>query len=260
MKVFNKCVVGSLVVTGSMLMMSAAAHAATVLDDPFDSFTLGTTWQPLGTGAPDIVAGFAIIGPDNVLRMGSTAGAPVYQGVETIAPISLVGVVSMTVDVRLRPLNQGVPGSVQSAMVAVLGASGAFSSAGATGPATVEGPSWADLYLDSEGSANAASADFNHPAVDGWRRMILTIDGAGTSLSVLNADDSANAFSVSNPNLTLADYGAEVDIALRHLKTSAVATFGDYDFVTVTTVVPEPSGGILTGAALLGLAAWRRRK
>lgn len=120
-----------------------SASAGTVLDDQFDSFVLGTTWQATGAGVPSDYLAFENNGTDKYLHMGSIGAVNEFRGVEAIAPISLAGVAQLVVDVRLRPINQGGIGTPSAAEVAVLGASGAFSRAVASDHRLCLGPlSW----------------------------------------------------------------------------------------------------------------------
>jgi len=239
--------------------LPCSARAGIVLDDPFNSFSLGTTWQSTGAGVPGDTLAYVFDGTNNYLHMGSVGAADEFRGIETITPISLVGVGSVVVDVRLRPINDG-SGSSSAAEVAVLGASGKLSralSSNAFAPGA-----WADSYVDSEGSNT--KVDFAHCAFggcDSYRRFVLTIDGTGTSLAVFNANESANGFSAFNPALTLADYGSEIDIALRQLQLSGGGTVrGFFDSVTVTTAaIPEPASAALLGLGAIGFTAMRRR-
>ncbi|MEX2170838.1 MAG: PEP-CTERM sorting domain-containing protein [Pirellulales bacterium] len=234
--------------------------AAIVLDEPFDSFVLGTTWQATPAGAPNETLAFVNDGTTTYLHMASIGAVSEFRGIETIAPISLAGVASLVVDVRLRPINEGGNGTPSAAEVAVLGASGEFSRAVASSPYSPG--AWADSYIDSDGTN--VKTDFAHCAsggCDSYRRFVLTIDGAGTSMAAYNADGSLNAFSASNPALTLASYGSEVDIALRQMQVAnEVAARGFFDSVTVsTTAIPEPTGMMLLGLGALGLFVLRRR-
>ena len=247
-----------------VLTMALPTSATTILDDQFDAFVLGTTWQVHGPGQPEHALAFVDAGTDKFLREGSNNDVTEYRGVETISSFSLAGLASLTVDARLRPINQGGDGTPAAAEVAILGDGGVFTSAAASNvaPGTLV---WGDQYADSEGSADAKSADFNHcdfGGCDSWRRMILTIDASGTSLTVLNQDDTVNAFSASNANLPISSYGAEVDVALRQLKIAGGdLAFGDFDFVTVaTTAIPEPASLALFGVGALMLVKVRRRK
>lgn len=247
-----------------VLTMALPASATTVLDDQFDSFSLGTTWQVHGPGQPELGLMSELSGTNNVLLLYSSNDVTEYRGVETISAISLTGLASLTVDTRVRPLNHGGNGSPAAVEVAILGEGGVFSSAAASNvaPGTLV---WGDQYADSEGSADTKSADFNHcdfGGCDSSRRLILTIDASGTSLTVLNADDTVNAFSASNANLPISSYGAEVDIALRQLKIAGGdPVFGHVDFVTVTsTAIPEPTGLVLLGIGTLLSVTVRRHK
>ena len=125
-----------------VLCMPRGLPAAELLYDDFTVFSPGTTWQAHGLGLPDQAAAIVGLGADgSSLRLGSSPGSPGdYRGIETITPISLVGLPGLRVDVRLHPLNQtpggNGGGSRASIAVAVLGSSGEYvqASAGANRP------------------------------------------------------------------------------------------------------------------------------
>ncbi len=269
-------------VAGLMTIMSAPLSAQYLLEDEFTSFELGTVWQALGGAAPDLSLGVAGVGADGAsLRVGSSPGAAgEIVGIETISPISLLGVPSLRVEALVRPLNQTGAGdggaSDASVGIAVIGSSGAYAqaSAGANRP---EAPDWGDFYQDSEGSQNAASVAFLHfppndpsGGAEAFRTFVLEIGSEGTRLTTLGTDGTPladPAFDIFNPSLTLENFGDTATIALFQERSDSTLSgtsfpenvFGDIDRVTVQAV-PEPTSWVLLFTPALGWAALRKRR
>ena len=80
------------------------ATAETLFEDEFEFFELGETWQEHGAGAPDLGLDVGFADDSEVLQMSSSNFADEFRGIETISPISLVGLSDLTVDAHLRPL------------------------------------------------------------------------------------------------------------------------------------------------------------
>lgn len=234
--------------------ITPSLSAATVFEDSFTAFALGEPWQAHAAGAPDLALSLVGQGADgSSLRMGSSAGiAGEVVGIETAAPFSLAGVISVRVTARLRPLNQTAAGdggaSDASAGVAVVGASGAYAraSAGANRPSA---PDWGDFYSDSEGSADANAAFVHFPpndpggSAEAFRTFVIEISSEGTSLMTLSSSGEPLAvtpFDVQNPNLTLAAFGSSFTVALFQQRSDSNLapenTFGDFDSVQLETV------------------------
>ena len=87
-----------------VLLCGVSVSGEILLEDEFDFFELGETWQEHEDGEPDVFLG--VIG-DGLLQMQSSGFAEEFRGIETITPISLVGLSSLTVDARLQPINMG---------------------------------------------------------------------------------------------------------------------------------------------------------
>ena len=269
---------------GAMLLIATPASAAILFEDQFTTtITPGTVWQAHGSGLPDGWGAPVAVGTEDsaALRFNSNAGtAEEVTGFETISPISLAGLPDIRIEARVAPLNQTGAGdggaSTASVGVKIVGSSGAFAqlSASANRPTGVD---WADTYEDSEGSqdADVAFAHFDQvPAqaapADGFRTFILDITPSGTTFTVLNTDLTVNSkLGGFNPNLTLADFGTDVTVALFQRRSDDTltfppsapeATFGDVDRVTVSTTIPEPTSLMLVGVGAIGLAALIRAR
>jgi hypothetical protein len=241
---------------GILLSIWPVVGQETVFEDRFQEFEIGGKWKAHGAGEPDGSIGIVGVGDDgSSLRMSSTQGmAGESLGIETSNLISLTGVKVLRVEARFRPLNaKGAGnggGSDASVGVAVIGSNGAFArvSAGANRP---DPPDWGDFYWDSEGSEDTASAAFLHfppndpeGAAEAFRTQILEISDAGTSMMTFGSTGElleSPAFEVFNPNLTLADFGASVTIALFQYRSddddpgiTPEMTLGDIDHVIVS--------------------------
>jgi hypothetical protein len=237
-----------------LLPLAAALPAASVFRDSCTNFTLGNQWQAYGAGAPDLVVG-VVGGPGadgSVLRMGCSPGTGEETvGIQTATSFPIAGARLVRVTARLRPLNQTSAGgggaSDASAGIAVIGASGVFARAAASANRP-SSPTWANFYVDSDGSANASSVSYvqfppNDPAGGGeaFRTFVLELRTNGTTLTTLSSTGqplAVSPFNVVNPNLNLAAFSNSVTIALfqhRADSTSAAPenSFGDVDSVTV---------------------------
>ena len=112
----------AMMVTGTVFQVAVAQE--TLLEDDFEFFELGETWDEHGVGAPDVKLEVGDDAGAAILEMVTSGIEEGFFGIETIAPISIAGLTDLTVDARLRPINQGVEGSVAAAEVALIGESG----------------------------------------------------------------------------------------------------------------------------------------
>ena len=217
-------------VVGSWLMQGspAVSQVTTLFEDPFDEFQVGTDWQAHRDGEPEDVLG--INAPSvflSVLEMISDGFGDETRGVETITPISLTGLTNVTVDVRLRPINQGINGTFAAAEVALLGNSGE-----------------------------------SLQASDALRRFVITVHESGTLLEILNDDESFNTSIVSS--FSISDLGSEFDVALRQdTIDGGNPAHGWFDSILVTTdpnFEPPGLGGDYNGDNMVDAAdytLWR---
>lgn len=227
-------------------------YAQTILQDPFDSFQLGAIWQAHAGGAPDATLGVVTDGPLNFLRMTSGQSASGFRGIETISSYSLDGMSNVSVDVRLRPINQGVSGTASAVEVAIIGGNGQFIRAFASNNSAT-GDDWADSFATSLGS-NATSGAFAHCSAggcDSWRNYTITVDSQGASLQVKNQDGSLHPFAAAVANFTLDNLGSNFQVALRQVRSGLDLAMGDVDFVTISTTPlnpqePDPPGRLLS--------------
>lgn len=240
------------------LGISSSLLGAVVFEDDFSSFTLGETWQPHGAGAPDValtlVGGIGADGSS--LRMAASPGtADEVVGIETRTPFSMVGVRSIRVSARVRPLNQTASGdggaSDSSAGISIIGVSGAYIRASAAANRATS-PDWGDFYADSEGSVNANAGFVHFPPNDpkggaeAFRTFVLEIGVDGSTLTTLSSSGEPLAvtpFDAQNSNLTLAAFGNSFSVALFQQRSDSTLapenTFGDFDSVKVETVRDE---------------------
>lgn len=224
----NRCqsVIGMTFVIGCILCSAGMAQEV-LLEDAFEFFELGETWQEHGAGAPDIALEVAFSDDSEVLSMTASGFEESFVGIETITPISLSGLAGITVDSRMRPINQGVEGSVAAVEVALIGESGeiirAFASNNA-GPDPESMNDWADHYEDTKGNTGTSGpwphcTDKGGPACDAMRNLVVSVDASGTILQAFddNSAEDEPRWETSFNNFTLADLGSSVTIALRQL-------------------------------------------
>jgi hypothetical protein len=239
-----------------------------LLDDNFEFFELGETWQEHAGGAPDIALDVIFANDSEVLQMISSGFSDEFFGIETITPISLVGLTDLTIDARLRPINQGVEGSIAAAEVALIGSSGDFIRAYASnnaGPDPESINDWADGYEDSFGNI-LSSGGWPHCdlACDAMRNFVLVITAEGTTIQAFDDIDDPElpTWEATVDDFTLADLGSSVTIALRQLAIDGgdnVAGFFDYVYVTTSGVSVVPGdfdgNGILDALDIDALTA-----
>lgn len=218
-----------------------------LLEDGFEFFELGETWQEHGAGAPDITLEVGFSDDSEVLNMTSSGFDESFLGVETITPISLSGLAGITVDARMRPINQGVEGSVAAVEVALIGESGeiirAFASNNA-GPDPESINDWANHYEDTKGNADTSGpwphcTDKGGPACDAMRNLVVSVDASGTILQAFddNSLEDEPRWETSFDDFTLADLGASLTIALRQLTVEdGDNVAGFFDNILVTSV------------------------
>jgi len=236
-------------------------RAATVFQDNFTNFTLGSQWIAYGTGAPDLATSLVGVGADgSSLRLGTASGtAGQILGLQTADSFPLAGARLVRVTARVRPLNQTPSGnggsSDASVGVALIGASGAYTwaSASANRPTA---PTWADFYVDSEGSANASSVAYvqfppNDPSggAEAFRSFVLEVGTNGASLTTLSSTGQPLAvtpFNVFNPNLTLAAFSNSVNVALFQERPDATLPIPENAFGDVDSVLVEVEGDVVT--------------
>ena len=225
------------------------ARSETLFEDEFEFFELGETWQEHGAGAPDVGLDVGFADESEVLQMTSSGSADEFRGIEMISPISLLGLGDLTIDARLRPINQGVEGSIAAAEIALIGQTGeivrAFASNNA-GPDPESANDWADHYEDSKGNI-ATSGPWPHcdAACDGIRNFVLSVTRDGTTIQAFDDLDDPDfpTWETSFDDFTLSDLGSSFKIALRQLAVDGgdnVTGFFDY-------VIASTSGGGIRG-------------
>ena len=233
---------------GLALALGAIASAEVLLEDTFEVFDFGQTWQEHGDGTPDVIE-VVFDGEFDVLSMRSDGIASEFRGIETATPISLVGMTTLTVDVRLRPLNAGVEGTVGAAELALIGSSGEFlraSAANNVGPDPDSEFDWADVFTDSMDNFEKAGPWAHcHDNCDSYRQFVITVDDTETVIQAIDDDEDVEIdYEFFFPDFTLATLGQELTIALRQetVEDGDAAT-GYFDSILVT--------GDATGLALL---------
>ena len=92
--------------------LPTAFGADILLEDTFEFFELGETWQEHGAGVPDQALGVIFANDSEVLQMMTSGSSDEFFGVETIAPISIAGLSDRKVDARRRPI-RGDPARAQ---------------------------------------------------------------------------------------------------------------------------------------------------
>lgn len=248
---------------------TASAATVTRFQDDFNTFTLGTSWQATSwdggvagqnsTGAPNVtLTGGVTHGSAVTLEMASgTNNTNVeFKGIETITPIPITGLVSLTLDVRTTAGNSHMP-----IEVGLLGSSGEWMKMYYTYTA------WTTNYDDSDGNHDAWGHWHSGTAPSEFRRWVMTIDDLGVTAEIFDASDTLRN-TWTYPGLTLADLGNTATLVLRQQLGGTPASPGTaaprvwVDSVTLTAVVPEPATAILFGCGVLGLVGWgwRRRR
>ena len=205
-------------VIGALGVFQGTALGLELFRDEFDQLNFGTIWQSHGSGIPEISLGIGHPAhSSSSLHMFSDGFGEEFRGIETIAPISLAGLDSVTVDVRLAPINGGVSGTLSSAEVALVGSSGDFVRAFASNNPSGTNSDWADFYEDSAANSfsSGAYAHCDFGGCDSFRRFLITVGKHESQLVVRNSDDSPNAFGAFVSNFSLDDLGSELRIALR---------------------------------------------
>lgn len=243
------------------LWMGCACVAAAdevLFEDGFEFLELDETWQEHGAGFPDVALDVIFVEDSEVLQMITSGSSDEFFGIETINPISIAGLSDLTIDVRLRPINQGVEGSIAAAELALLGSSGDYMRLYASnnaGPDPDAANDWADGYEDSLGTVLSSGA-WPHcdAACDAMRNFVVVIDSSGTTIRAFDDLDDPDfptweAFS----DFTLADLGPSVTIALRQLAVDGGdSVAGFFDEVRVTTTGGAGLLGDFDGNGVLG--------
>ncbi len=232
-----------------------------LLEDTFEFFELGETWQEHEAGAPDVALDVIFANDSEVLQMISSGFADEFYGIETISPISLAGIADLTVNARLRPINQGVEGSIAAAEVALIGSSGELIRAYASnnaGPDPESTNDWADGYEDSFGNI-LSSGPWPHcdAACDAMRDFVLVITADGTTIKAFDDldDPEVPTWEAMVPDFTLADLGPSVTIALRQLAVeNGDNVAGFFDNILVTTSGAVVLAGDFDGNGVLDAA------
>jgi hypothetical protein len=235
----------------------SAVGDVVLLQDNFDSFALGTTWQGTtwqgATGAPDgVLAGGVTQNGAVALRMNSVTGISDWKGIETIAPISLAGMRSITLDVRTTADNINNASPIE---VTLLGDSGKWMKFYYTYTA------WQNNYLDSDGHTGVLGSWPSGMDPYQYRRWIFQVADGGVAVSVRDKDDVLRWGPTSFSSPSLSGLGSSVDIVLRQNKNLGSNIYVDY--VTLTGTVPEPSTLVMAiGIGVTGLLArfWRRKR
>jgi hypothetical protein len=245
MKLPRRIVLASLLIGISCAGRHLAADEV-LLEDTFEFFELGEAWQEHGAGLPDVTLAVGFSDGSEVLQMVTSGFEEDFFGIETVASISLTGLADIRVDARLRPINQGVEGSVAAAEVLLLGASGEFIRAFASnnaGPDPAFMNDWANHYADSYDNY-ATSGPWAHctdkggPACDAMRNLVVTVTATETIVQAFddNSDPDWPRWETSFDDFTLADLGSSLTLALRQLAVEGgdnVAGF--FDSILVST-------------------------
>lgn len=222
--------------------LPTAFGADILLEDTFEFFELGETWQEHGAGVPDQALGVIFANDSEVLQMMTSGSSDEFFGVETIAPISIAGLSDLKVDARLRPINMGVEGAVAAAEVAIIGSSGqimrAFASNNA-GPDPESANDWADHYEDSKGNVGTTGG-WPHcdVACDAMRNLVLSVTTSGTTIQAFDDldDPEIPTWEATFDGFTLADFGTSITIALRQQALEGGdSAMGFFDNILVTS-------------------------
>ena len=243
--------------TGSVVVLVIALAACTasaemiLFQEDFNTFSLGTTWQATAwdgaTGAPNVLTGGVNHGGPITLQMASTTGSTAMKGIETIIPVSIDGMVSVTLDVRTTAANVNNDTSIEATF---LGESGDWAQMYYTYTA------WTNHYEDSEGNSDSFGLWPSNMAPGNYRRFVITADLAGVTAEVYDQTDTLR-WTQSFTNFNLSDLGDSVDIVLRQDDYLGPIVFVDY--VSVSGYTPEPTTLTLLALGGLGLAVRRRR-
>ncbi len=210
-----------------------------------------TGWRPTSfggaTGAPQILAVIAepAANDGKVLELKSDQGATPdqWRGIETVkafavphnaASLQLSGCVQVDHDGQ----------SLASLELVLLGSSGKWMSLrGTANPGPVATTyDWVLVYTDSNGNSTRSErwqGDFT-----AYRDWVLTVDDRGVNATVIDTDPQKN-WGTRVSDLTLAELGSSVRIALRQLTNPAEETnewiTARVDQVTLTAVDKQPT-------------------
>ena len=251
-----------LVLLASVVVTGTAAADAILLEDGFNTFSLGTAWQATSwdggtagenaTGAPDVsLLGGVSHGGAVTLQMGSDGAPPEWKGIETIAAITAPGGASaLTLNVRTTAANAHLP-----IEVGLLGESGEWVKMYYTYNA------WTTNYSDSDGNTASWGSWYSRTAPGSFRRWEMTIGVAGVVANIYDdLDVLRNTWTFAGP--TLADFGSTVDVVLRQQRAGLdPGSFPPTVYVDSVRVssVPEPATLSLLAFGGLGILARRRR-
>lgn len=228
----------------SALCATAQCASATILfQDNFDSFSLGTIWQPGPESiAPDQTLQVINDGGKNVLDMASSYGGAIRRpGIATITPISTAGFTSITADVLFKSLS-GTNVSMEFVLIGNLG-----------------GDRWyiqpfQNYHLAWDHSPNVIYTPTS-PGV--YYDISLTMDFQGTHVALMDTSNNVLATADYAPN-TLSTLGTSFTIALAQA-TGGTTPEAYVDHVTVVGT-PEPSTLAMLALSAASFLNIRRRR
>jgi hypothetical protein len=188
------------------------ASGELLFSDSFESFSLGTRWQAIKDGPPNLSLRAVIDGNRTVLAMQSEAENVQCRGIETIEPIPIEGMESVTVSTLFQP-RQGYNPLLELHVVG--------------GPATarlIMAPHALEVGADVTVAASATCQERYQTVLSKhygsnyrYDRFVLSLNAKGVTASFLDSVSPKPRWETHFDKVTLADFGSNVKIVLRQV-------------------------------------------
>jgi hypothetical protein len=199
-----------------------------LFSDHFQSFSLADRWRATGEGAPNAVLEASIDGDRTVLSMRSQAEGIQGKAIETVEPISLERLKTLTVETLFQP-RQGYCPSLEVRVTGGLATARIF-----VQPMTRDGS-------HQIGADVTCSEKYHHllsPADLYWDyryyRFVLSLDAKGVTASFKDSVNAKPLWQTHFNELKLADFGGAVKIMLRQVTHSADPSECNVDWLKVS--------------------------
>jgi hypothetical protein len=215
----------------AFISFAQCAWAGVLFQDDFNTFSLGTTWQAAGN-APDQALQVINDGGRSVLDMATSLNS---AGIETITPISLAGLTSITADLLFTSFQGSMEldiignGSGHERWYLQAYSSSAYRLSWDHDPANYE-------YIDQYGVNRVIYAPMNRAQ---YYDVTLTLDSQGSHISIYDTSGNLLAPTCDYAANTLSSLGSNFTMSL--LQGTGGAPVETYlDSITVTGA-PEPT-------------------